>query len=102
MVQRDGVTEGAEDSSAHERLVYASSEHGQRLLRFFLAERLAVVVRVAAEQALNRVTLDSTGDDGTRPAFGLPRPVQRGQHLAQVVAVDFLCRPAKRLELRRQ
>src|SRR5688500_5662240 len=77
------------------------SDLGQRLLRFFLRQRLAVVVGVAAQKMLDGVALDRARDDDARAALALPGLLERGHHLTQVVAVDLLGEPAERLPARR-
>src|SRR5437870_1750481 len=67
-----------------------------RLLGFFLSQRLAVVVRVV-DHVLDRVAFLSPGDDDARPPLRLLRLLVRPDDGGQVVPVNLLREPAERL-----
>ncbi len=70
--------------------------------RLLFRQRFAVVVRVAAQQMDDGMSLDRPGNDDTRTIFRCRGSVERGKQLIEVVTVDFLSEPAKGLEFRPQ
>src|SRR5438128_9843527 len=62
----------------------------QGLLGFVGGQRLAVMVRVAAQEMLDRVSLHRAGNDDAGPALGLPRLVEGAEDVPQRWAVAFL------------
>ena len=58
-----------------------------------------MMIGIAAQQMLNRVALDSAGDDGAGPALVGKSFVEGRVHLDEVVAVDLLGKPAERFQI---
>src|SRR6266542_6112231 len=80
----------------------AGVQQRQGLLHLFGRQRLAVVVGVLAQNALDRPALDRLGDDDTRPALHRGGLLQGVEGLLLIVPVDLLPEPAERLPLRCQ